>query len=203
MGLWQAQTDPSMVAVRVHRGAGGQLGLLFLHVAPIWSGAGGSSVLGSRLSPASVHLGTHFIPSDVAHQAGTAMPALHRVCPEPQPGGVPQYNSCRVAVAEAELDVLTGECQVSRVDILFDCRENLNPDIDISHVEGAFVMGLGYWLTEKLIYDSKTGALLSHGTKEYNPSCSKDIPVCFKIELLKDTPNPTGVLRSKANGEPP
>ncbi|MGH0160566.1 UNVERIFIED_CONTAM: hypothetical protein FKN15_054657 [Acipenser sinensis] len=80
---------------------------------------------------------------------------------------------------------------------------SLNPDIDISHVEGAFVMGLGYWLTEKLIYDSKTGALLSHGTKEYNPSCSKDIPVCFKTELLKDAPNPTGVLRSKANGKPP
>ncbi|RXM33208.1 hypothetical protein EOD39_15256 [Acipenser ruthenus] len=45
------------------------------------------------------------------------------VCPEPQPGGVPQCNSCRVAVTEAELDVLTGKCQVSRVDILFDCRE--------------------------------------------------------------------------------
>lgn len=31
-------------------------------------------------------------------------------------------------------------------------------------VEGAFMMGLGYWLTEKLDYDAKTGELTTYNT---------------------------------------
>ena len=31
----------------------------------------------------------------------------------------------------------------------------------------------------------------------------QDIPIKWNIELLEDHPNPVGVLRSKASGEPP
>ena len=31
----------------------------------------------------------------------------------------------------------------------------------------------------------------------------QDIPIKWNIDLLQDTPNPIGVLRSKATGEPP
>lgn len=41
---------------------------------------------------------------------------------------------------------------------------SINPEIDIGQVEGAFVMGLGYWLTEKVIYDADSGQILSHNT---------------------------------------
>ncbi|XP_043920190.1 xanthine dehydrogenase-like [Protopterus annectens] len=135
--------------------------------------------------------------------AGVNLTAQYWVWPEPQPDYAPQYNSYGVTVAEAELDVLTGEHQLSQVDILFDCGESLNPAIDVGQVEGCFVMGLGYWFTEKVIYDLNTGALLTNNTWEYKPPSSKDIPIIFNIELLKDAPNPTGVLRSKASGEPP
>ena len=40
----------------------------------------------------------------------------------------------------------------------------MNPEIDVGQVEGAFVMGLGLWLTEKFIYDTKTGQNLTNGT---------------------------------------
>ncbi|XP_072372292.1 xanthine dehydrogenase-like isoform X2 [Scyliorhinus torazame] len=129
--------------------------------------------------------------------------AQNWIWPDPQPGEAPQYNSYGVTVAEAEIDVLTGENQINQVDILFDCGESMNPDIDIGQIEGAFVMGMGYWLMEKMIYDPKSGEVLNAGTWDYKPPFSKSIPINFNIELLKNAPNPMGVLRSKASGEPP
>ncbi|XP_041366429.1 xanthine dehydrogenase-like [Gigantopelta aegis] len=113
------------------------------------------------------------------------------------------YNVYGVTCTEMELDVLTGENQITSVDMLYDCGESINPEIDIGQAEGAFVMGLGYWLLEKLQFDSKTGENLTAGTWEYKPPMGKDIPISFNIKFLKNAPNPLGVLRSKAVGEPP
>ena len=41
---------------------------------------------------------------------------------------------------------------------------SINPEVDVGQIEGAFTMGLGYWLTEKLIYDKDSGELLTHNT---------------------------------------
>lgn len=113
------------------------------------------------------------------------------------------YNSYGMVATEVEVDILTGEVQILRVDILFDCGQSLNPGIDIGQVEGGFVMGLGYMLTELVKYDPKSGALLTDGTWEYKPPSALDIPIDFRISLLKNAPNPQGFLRSKASGEPP
>eukprot|EP00731_Ephydatia_muelleri_P028954 Em0020g598a len=113
------------------------------------------------------------------------------------------YYAYGVTCAETEVDVLTGETQVLRVDILYDCGESINPEIDVGQVEGAFVMGLGYWMTERVVYDPSSGQLLTHNTWEYKPPSSQDIPIDFRVELLKNAPNPLGILRSKACGEPP
>ena len=39
--------------------------------------------------------------------------------------------------------------------------------------------------------------LYSNFMQEYKPPSSKDIPIDFRVELLKDAPNPIGVLGSK------
>ena len=74
---------------------------------------------------------------------------------------------------------------------------SINPELDIGQIQGAFVMGLGYYLTEKIKYDAKSGENLIASTWEYKPPTSKDIPIDFRIQLLKDAPNPMGVLGSK------
>ncbi|XP_071116536.1 uncharacterized protein [Haliotis cracherodii] len=113
------------------------------------------------------------------------------------------YNIYGATCTEVEVDVLTGENQINRVDILYDCGESMNPEIDVGQAEGAFVMGLGYWMTEQMIFDPTTGTALTDGTWEYKPPLGKDIPIDFRIQFLKNAPNPRGVLRSKSVGEPP
>lgn len=98
--------------------------------------------------------------------------------------------------------MLTGELEVLRSDILFDCGVSLNPAVDLGQVEGAFVQGLGYFTTEQVVVSAE-GRLLSAGTWDYKPPSQLDIPIQFNASLLKDAPNPNGVLRSKASGEPP
>ncbi|XP_012937727.1 indole-3-acetaldehyde oxidase [Aplysia californica] len=119
--------------------------------------------------------------------------------------GKPTYNyfTYCAAVVETEVDILTGESQIRRVDIMCDFGESLNPTIDIGQVEGAFVMGLGCFLSEDTKFDDVTGRILNDGTWEYKPPTTKDIPIDWRIHLLPDTPNPLGVRSSKATGEPP
>ena len=76
----------------------------------------------------------------------------------------PSYNIYSATVSEVELDVLTGEIIIRRVDILEDTGTSINPEIDVGQLEGAFVMSLGMWLTEQLRYDPVSGKLLTYDT---------------------------------------
>ncbi|XP_014224706.2 xanthine dehydrogenase/oxidase-like isoform X1 [Trichogramma pretiosum] len=116
---------------------------------------------------------------------------------------VKTYPVYGVAVSEVEIDVLTGQHLIHRVDILADSGTSLNPKVDIGQVEGGFVMGIGYWTSEELIYDPNTGALTNYRTWNYKVPGAKDIPVDFRVSLRRNAPNPLGVLGSKTTGEPP
>lgn len=51
------------------------------------------------------------------------------------------YDVYGAAVSEVLVDILTGETQMQRVDILYDAGDAPNTLIDIGQAEGAFMMG--------------------------------------------------------------
>ncbi|KAK9885679.1 hypothetical protein WA026_012443 [Henosepilachna vigintioctopunctata] len=109
------------------------------------------------------------------------------------------YGSC---ASEIELDLLTGQYQITRVDLIEDVGTSLSPFVDIGQIEGAFVQGMGYFTSEQLVF-GKDGQMLTNNTWFYRPPGAKDIPIDFRVKIPKDNPNPLGVLQSKAVGEPP
>ena len=112
------------------------------------------------------------------------------------------YVYC-AAVTEVELHVLTGEVVVLYSELQYDCGQSLNPAVDLGQIEGGFIQGLGYYLTEEVVYDVNTGQLISSGTWDYKPPCAYDIPLNLVVNFVPNDSNPKGVLRSKATGEPP
>ncbi|EFA13013.1 xanthine dehydrogenase/oxidase [Tribolium castaneum] len=120
----------------------------------------------------------------------------------PNEPNVNTYLIYGVCATEVLVDVLTGQHIISRVDLIEDTGQSMSPAIDIGQVEGAFVMGMGYYTTEKIVYNYE-GKILTNNTWTYYPPGPKDIPVDFRVKFPKDNPNPVGVLKSKATAEPP
>ena len=96
------------------------------------------------------------------------------------------YYTYSAGCVEVEIDVLTGQTNVLQADILFDAGRSLNPMVDLGQVQGAFVQGMGYILTEEMLYNDK-GSVLSKNTWEYKPPCSKTIPQIFNATLAETT----------------
>eukprot|EP00741_Cyanophora_paradoxa_P011272 tig00020554_g10889.t1 len=117
--------------------------------------------------------------------------------------GNPFYYFCYgAAVAEVELDALTGEHAVLRADVLHDVGASLNPAIDVGQVEGAFVQGYGLFALEQTLW-LPTGAAFTRGPSTYKIPAFRDVPADFRVALLKGAPHPRVVGCSKGVGEPP
>lgn len=113
------------------------------------------------------------------------------------------YYAHGAAVAEVEVDTLSGEYRLTRADILHDVGDSLNPAIDIGQVEGGFIQGMG-WLTSEELKWNEQGRLISDGPATYKIPAFGDLPPEFNVELLQGHPNSqASIYRSKAVGEPP
>jgi len=112
------------------------------------------------------------------------------------------YFAYGAAVSEVQIDTLTGEYRLRRVDILHDCGSSLNPAIDLGQVEGGFVQGMG-WLTSEELWWDDAGRLRTHAPSTYKiPACG-DVPEDFRVTLLHARNREPSIHRSKAVGEPP
>jgi xanthine dehydrogenase large subunit len=112
------------------------------------------------------------------------------------------YFAYGIALSEVEIDLLTGENSLTRVDILHDVGNSINPALDIGQIEGAFIQGMGWLTTEDLSWN-KEGVLASNAPATYKIPAIGDTPAEFNVTLY-DSQNPaTTVFKSKAVGEPP
>lgn len=74
------------------------------------------------------------------------------------------YPIYGVTIAEVMVDMLTGQFIIERLDVMENAGISVNPEVDVGQVEGALMMGIGYWTSEDLIYDPKTGMLTNPRT---------------------------------------
>ena len=113
------------------------------------------------------------------------------------------YFAYGAAVAEVEVDTLTGEYRLRRVDILHDVGRSLNPAIDLGQIEGGFVQGMGWLTTEELWWDAD-GRLRTHAPSTYKIPAVSDLPADFRVAIWRRGRNrEDSIYRSKAVGEPP
>ena len=74
------------------------------------------------------------------------------------------YNIYGACCSEVEVDVLTSETVIRSSSMLYDCGKSLNPTIDLGQCEGGFMMGVGFFLRERLLQDPSTKKLATDGT---------------------------------------
>jgi xanthine dehydrogenase large subunit len=112
------------------------------------------------------------------------------------------YFTQGTAVSEVEINRLTGEIKVRRVDILMDLGRPIHEELDLGQVTGAFIQGMGWLTTENLVYD-KEGLLISHSPSTYKIPSIQDTPRIFNVKLAHNHENHVNIRGTKAVGEPP
>ena len=112
------------------------------------------------------------------------------------------YYTNGAAVTEVDIDRLTGEMKVTRVDVLMDVGRSINPAVDVGQIVGGFVQGMGWASTEELRY-GPDGSLLTCSPNSYKIPHVHDVPADFRVVFLDNPANVRNLFASKAVGEPP
>lgn len=128
------------------------------------------------------------------------------MCTDNSERGLPfNYFTQGVAATEVEIDCLTGDCSVLRVDIVMDVGKSINPALDIGQIEGAFVQGMGWSTTEELVWGddqhpwARPGQLFTRGPGTYKIPSFNDVPRDFRVHL-SDTDNRYARIRVWVKG---
>ncbi|MHC5037132.1 MAG: xanthine dehydrogenase family protein molybdopterin-binding subunit [Planctomycetota bacterium] len=101
-------------------------------------------------------------------------------------------------VSEVEVDLETGKVHMVQVTTAHDCGQVINELGVEGQLEGAFVMGQGYTLSENLVTDE--GKVLNPSFVDYKLMRAPDVPEKF-TSLLVETYEPEGPFGAKEAGE--
>ena len=103
----------------------------------------------------------------------------------------------------AEVEVAIPMCKVKLLDIVnvHDVGTLINPALAEAQVHGGMSMGIGFGLSEKLLFDPKTGRALNNNLLDYKLSTFMDHPRLRAYFV--ENPEPTSAFGTKSLGEPP
>lgn len=105
-----------------------------------------------------------------------------------------------VCFAEVEVDMALGKIKILRLMNIHDSGVIINPQLAKAQVHGGMSMGIGYALSEVLLYD-ETGKPLNGNLLDYKLPTMMDTPK-LEVEFV-ELEDPTGPYGNKALGEPP
>jgi len=103
--------------------------------------------------------------------------------------------------AEVEVDIPLCKVKLLNIVNVHDCGALINPALAEAQVHGGMSMGIGYGLSEQLLFDEKTGKPLNNNLLDYKVSTFMDHPH-LQAEFVEN-PEPTSPYGTKALGEPP
>ena len=103
--------------------------------------------------------------------------------------------------AEVEVDIPM--CKVKLLDIVnvHDAGTLINPALAEAQVHGGMSMGIGFGLSENLLFDPKTGRALNNNLLDYKLSTFMDHPR-LRAYFVENA-EPTSAFGTKSLGEPP
>ncbi|KAK8843172.1 hypothetical protein M9Y10_025369 [Tritrichomonas musculus] len=140
---------------------------------------------------------------------------------EQEPMKITRCFSYGCSASKVEIDLLTGDHQVLRHDVIIDAGSSLNQAIDIGQIEGGLLQGIGYLTMENPIIGRKPlnsdvtqkddtfdlnewlqpGKMLTNGPSFYKIPSIGDVPHSLNISLLEKKVQPAGILGSKPCNE--
>ncbi len=107
----------------------------------------------------------------------------------------PPFCAC---FAKVEVDVETGKVRVTDIACAVDLGRAINPSLAEGQIIGSVSMGIGYALTEELIF-SDDGRLLNASLLDYKVPVSLDLPEIKA--LIVESHEPSGPFGAKSVGE--
>ncbi len=102
-------------------------------------------------------------------------------------------------VCEVEVDPETGHVTLLRYTAVDDAGRLINPLIAGGQMHGGIVQGIGQALCERIVYDDKSGQLLTGSLMDYALPMAADMPAVDVT--FQEVPSPTNPLGVKGIGE--
>ena len=103
--------------------------------------------------------------------------------------------------AEVTVDIPMCKVTIDKIINVHDCGRLINPQLAEAQVHGGMSMGIGYGLSEQLLFDPKTGRPLNNNLLDYKLSTVMDHPH-LEAQFVENF-EPTSPFGTKALGEPP